>query len=145
MSLVKKHPKNHPAFGTLFSELWDAGRFFDNEFFQKDWLPAINVKSNDDHYEVEVAVPGWDKEDFNISLEHGVLTISSEQKNESKKEEDNYTRKEFSYSSFRRSFTLPEDAHEESIKAKYENGILRLTIERLAKKNEKSAREIEIT
>src|SRR5690606_30001297 len=80
------------------------------------------------NFEIELAAPGMKKEDFNITVENGVLTISSEKEEKKEETEKNYTRKEFSYSSFTRSFTLPENVSEDEIKAHYENGILKLVV-----------------
>ena len=110
--------------------------FFDyDRFFHSPWehsLPAVNVKENEKVFEVEFAAPGSNKNDFDISVEDGLLTISAERKHEDEKKEDNYTRREFGYNSFSRSFSLPANTSEEDIQAKYEEGVLKLTI---AKKN----------
>lgn len=114
--------------------------FFDDAFF-KDFfdvkpqvalsIPAVNVKEDENSFQVEIAAPGLKKDDFNISLEDNVLTISSEMKKESeeKDEQGKYTRKEFSYSSFSRSFSIDENHIDtENIKANYESGVLSLDI-----------------
>ncbi len=113
-------------------------RFFENDLF--DWsnrnfsdtnttLPSVNIKESTEGYEVEMAAPGLKKEDFNIELNNELLTISSEKKfeNESRNAE-NYTKREFSYQSFSRSFTLPKTVENDKISARYENGILRIMI-----------------
>src|SRR5690625_2024867 len=89
-------------------------------------VPAVNLKESDNGYEIHLDAPGLKKEDFKISLEDKVLTISSEKSKESEEKEDKFTRKEYSYSSFSRSFTLPENIDTESVDAKYENGELRI-------------------
>lgn len=124
--------------------------FFDNEkFFDSDWLrnrstPAVNVKETANNYEVEVASPGRSKKDFKITAENGVLTISSEKKQEQEQKEKDYTRTEFTYSSFSRSFTLPENANEDDIKANYEDGILKLAIAKKTVSHSKAKKEIEV-
>ncbi len=90
--------------------------------------PAINVKETEQEYNIEVAAPGMEKKDFNVSVDAGILTISSVQEKKSEKKEDSYTRKEFSYSSFHRSFTLPENVNADAIIAKYEKGVLNITL-----------------
>lgn len=113
--------------------------FFDD--FLKDWslsnysdtnttLPAVNIKENEDEFTVEVAAPGMDKEDFKINVENNVLTISSEKTVENEEEvKDKYTRKEYSYQSFERSFNLPKNIVEsDKITAKYKNGELKISI-----------------
>ena len=122
---------------TLSPSLFDE--FFKpwNEWFDESSLinrvsklPAVNITENGNHYNVSLAAPGLKKEDFKIDIDGNMLTISSE--NEEKKEEkdEKYTRKEYSYSSFSRSFTLPEDVKQEAIEAKYENGVLTLRLPR---------------
>ncbi len=133
--------------------------FWDN-FFSKDlmdWgssnfsttdttLPAVNVKESDDAFEIEVAAPGMSKEDFRVKLENNLLTISSEKKEEKKEEEKgHYTRREFSYQSFQRSFTIPESVVDGGkISAKYGDGILCITLPKKEEVKPKPAREISI-
>lgn len=112
--------------------------FFANDLF--DWsnrhfsttettLPSVNIKESDDEFEVELAAPGFVKTDFNIQLSHDTLTISSEKKVKNETDEgQQFARKEFSYQSFSRSFTLPNSADNDKIKAKYDNGILKISI-----------------
>ncbi|MCS6981737.1 MAG: Hsp20/alpha crystallin family protein [Flavobacteriales bacterium] len=87
-------------------------------------LPPVNISRSDDAYDIEMAVPGFQKGDFKISVEDGVLKISGEHKSEQEKKEKNYTRREFSFSSFERSFRLPEECNPENVTASYENGVL---------------------
>jgi len=91
-------------------------------------IPAVNIKEENDKFILEMAAPGMNKDDFKINLDNYQLTISSEQKKEKKEKEDNYTRREFVYSSFSRSFTLPKTIDIDKIKADYKNGILSLTL-----------------
>lgn len=127
-----------------------------DELLKPDWLggmqnfnanvPAVNIKETDTNFGIELAAPGKTKEDFNIEIDHNVLTISSEEKTE-KEENDNqgkYTRKEFSYSSFRRAFTLPESVNADSINATYENGVLHVTLPKREEALPKPKRMIEI-
>ena len=100
--------------------------------------PAVNVKQDENHYTIEMSVPGYKKEDINISLKDNKLFISSEVDHSS---EETYRLKEFSYGAFKRSFNLPKDANQEEINAKVSNGILRLTI---AKKPEATSKQIAI-
>jgi len=109
-----------------------------NDFMGPDWfggtdkwntsVPAVNIKDNTESFELELAVPGMKKDDFTVEIDNDVLTISSEMKSENEEKKDNYTRKEFSYSSFKRAFTLPETVDGAKIDAKYEDGILKLTL-----------------
>ncbi|MGD2033846.1 MAG: Hsp20/alpha crystallin family protein [Bacteroidales bacterium] len=91
-------------------------------------LPAVNVEETDKEYRIDVAAPGLEKEDIKVSVEDGVLTISSEQKSEKEENNDSYIRREFGYSTFCRSFTLPEGTNEEKISAKHKNGVLNVHI-----------------
>jgi HSP20 family protein len=108
-------------------------------------LPAVNIKENDNGFDVEMAVPGMKKDDFRVNLENNVLCISSEKKLENETNQGNYSRKEFSYQSFSRSFTLPDSADEGNIKAKYENGILMISIPKKEEAKPKPPRVIDIS
>ncbi len=134
-------------------------RFFFDDFFGKDIFdfnsnslvkstPAVNVKENEKEFTLEVAAPGLQKEHFNVAVEDGVLTISAETKSEKTEGDENskFTRKEFSYSSFKRSFTLDEESIDaDNIIAKYENGILNIAIPKKVKiEEEKKAKTISI-
>lgn len=135
MALIRN--TNWPTFrGSFLSD------FFDDDRFSAPWskttnMPAVNVKETDNAFEVEVAAPGFNKKDFNISVDNGLLTVSAERRQEKENKEDNYTRREFGYESFSRAFNLPVNTNEEDISAKYEEGILRLSI---AKKNQPETR-----
>ncbi len=127
-------------------------RFFENELegftkrnFSNATLPSVNIKESEDGFEVEMAAPGFDKGDFKIEVNENVLTISSEVKAENEeKEGEVYTKKEFSYQSFTRSFTLPEMVDEDNISAKYENGILRISIPKKEEAKPKPVKQIEV-
>jgi len=102
-------------------------------------IPAVNIIEHKDEYMVSLAVPGMKKDDFKIDVDANMLTISSE-KEENKEEKDKkFTRKEYNYSSFRRSFTLPEEINKEKIDATYEDGVLKIALpcKEEVKKNEK--------
>ncbi|MFO0356192.1 MAG: Hsp20/alpha crystallin family protein [Sphingobacteriaceae bacterium] len=127
MSLIKKQEKSYPS---VFSDLFDYDKFFGGPIFKdfENALPATNVKETDKEFKIELAVPGFKKEDFKVNLDNEVLTISAETKSEKKDENEKFTRKEFSYNSFSRSFQLPKSANAEKINAKYEDGILKVDI-----------------
>ena len=138
-----------PVFGNLM-----------NQFFNDDWsdwtsrnfsttnttVPAVNVKEDDDKFLVELAAPGMKKEDFKVELHNNLLSISSEKRDEKTEGSDTgrYTRKEFSYQSFVRSFTLPETVETEKVAARYENGVLKLEIPKRETAKVKPVRTIEI-
>ena len=124
----------------LFTEL---PVFFKNEFNQtirKDFVP-VNVKETEKSYQLEVVAPGFEKSDFKVNLDQNLLTISGEKKNEVK-ENEKQIRKEYSYSSFKRSFTIDEKIDATSIDANYVNGVLILN---LPKKEEVKVAATEIT
>lgn len=109
-------------------------------------VPSVNIKESKDGFDVEVAAPGFEKSDFNIEINENVLTIASEKKveNEVKKEDEQYTRREYKYESFKRSFTLPETADGDKIEAEYNNGILNICIPKKEEAKPKPKRMIEV-
>jgi HSP20 family protein len=123
------------------------GRDFMDKFINHETgvdMPAVNISENKDDFMIEVAAPGLDKKDFNIDLDRNVLTISSEKQQETEDEDTKYMRREFSYTSFSRSFTLPDTADEEKIKANHKDGVLTITIPKKDEAKEKPARKIDI-
>lgn len=125
-----------------------------DEFLKPDWLggmqtmqatiPAVNIKESTTSFLIELAAPGKSKEDFNVEIDHNIITISSETKQETEVQEGKYTRKEFNYSSFRRVFTLPETVNTDSIHASYENGVLKIDLPKKEEALPKPKRLIEI-
>jgi HSP20 family protein len=107
-------------------------------------VPALNIKENEKSYVLELAVPGIDRKDLKIDINDDVLTISSEIKNESEENRDGYRRKEFSYSSFSRSFYIPENANTEKIEASYKDGVLTVGIPKQEEEKTKITRQINI-
>jgi HSP20 family protein len=91
-------------------------------------VPAVNISEGKDQYDVSVAAPGMKKDDFNIDVEGNTLTISAEKREEKEEKNERYTRKEFNYSSFSRSFSLPDGVNKEKIDASYDNGLLKLVL-----------------
>jgi len=120
--------KRKPSF--FDSDAWGLpARMLNNEeFIRGRDLPAVNIKDNGDAFTVELVAPGYRKEELKAHVDNGVLTISSERRDEHKEEQGNYTRREFNYSSFSRSFQLPAAADEDTVKASYADGILKLVI-----------------
>lgn len=125
--------------------------FFENDdFLNPEWddstLPAVNVKDNEKNYEIELATPGYKKDALNVNIENGILTISAGQENEYEDKNDNYMRKEFNYTGFSRSFSLPDDVNEDEINASFKNGILLLKVSKQAKVESKvKGKRIEIS
>jgi HSP20 family protein len=125
-----------------------------NDFFGRDLLsdffddytgistPAINIKEGKDDFQVEVAAPGLNKKDFTLNLENNVLTISCNKEENREEKDEHYMRREFSYSSFTRSFTLPNTVDPEKIKASHKDGILSIDIPKREEARVKPARKI---
>lgn len=151
MKLIKRNGNLLPEFPGIFDNYFGRDFFdFENSVLRVPGssIPAVNVKENEDGFEVEVAAPGFSKKDFHVELDNNLLTISStkEVKNEETARDGRYTRKEFAFSSFRRSFTLPENTvNTEKIKARYEDGILSISIPKLEEVKPKPAREIAVS
>jgi len=130
MTLVKFNPDNKrnslmPGFDEVFGSIFND-TFFSDRMVAR--VPAANISETPDHYHVELAAPGLKKEDFKLNLERNVLSISVEQRTEDKQEERNYAKREYSYKSFVRSFTLPESADQNGIQASYNDGVLAINI-----------------
>lgn len=149
-SLVKSNGSFFPAIPSLL-----------DDFFTRDWLdsslanwrisgatlPAVNVLETNDDFRIEVAAPGMKRSDFKVELDNNVLTIFSERedKNEEKDADGNYTRREFSYQSFQRSFSLPENkVLGDKITAKYSDGILHVTVPKSEEAKAKPAKQIAV-
>lgn len=150
-SLVKSNGNLFPSIPSLF-----------DDFFTKDWLdstlatwrtsgatlPAVNVRETNENFSIEVAVPGMKRNDFKVELDNNVLTISSqrEDSHEEKVNDSNYTRREFSYQSFQRSFTLPErKVMGDKISARYADGILYVSIPKSEEAKAKPAKQIAVS
>ncbi|CAN5122656.1 Hsp20/alpha crystallin family protein [soil metagenome] len=145
MTLVKFNngPKN-PTVNPFFSDVFDS---ILNDSFLSDKLatrvPAVNIAETEGEFQIEMAVPGLKKEDFKISLEKNILSVAADKKTENIEEGKKFSKREYSYTSFTRSFTLPETADQTKIDAEYTDGILKLTV---AKKEEAKllSREISV-
>lgn len=109
-------------------------------------IPAVNVMENNDNFLIDIAAPGLEKKDFHINLENNLLTISSEKEYKSEEEKDGkFVRREFGYSSFKRSFTLPESIMADKIEANYKDGVLRIYIPKKEEAKQKPPRQISIS
>lgn len=148
MTLTKRNHGLMNQLPNLFDDfftrdLWDWG----NSNFSNSGttVPAVNVKETNEAFEVNMAAPGMNKEDFKVELNNNLLTISSEKKTENEeKEGERFTRREYSYQSFQRSFQLSQDVDADKIEAKYENGVLRLVIPKREEVKRKPSRLIDI-
>lgn len=142
MNLVKRNNTNGFPFvmDEIFKDLMGG-----TQYVNKVTAP-VNIKETENNFIVELMAPGLKKEDFNIELDNDLLMISSEIKTEKTEgEEGKFTRKEFSFSSFKRSFTLPETVNQEAITASYDNGILKLTLPKKEEALPKEKRLIDIS
>lgn len=125
-------------FNTPIDEYFNMGKVMN--------VPAVNVKETDGIYGLTIATPGLEKNDIKIEVKEGMMTISSEKESEEKQEkEGRYNRREYNYSSWSRSFTLPDDCEESKIMAEYKNGELKITIPKTAVKKPETAKTISIS
>jgi len=148
-TLVKNNRSLFPAIPSFFDDMltrdwlnWPLGHNTNNGS-----VPAVNIKETNDAYELEVAAPGMSKEDFRVELDNNMLVISAEKehKNEEQDEKGNYARREFSYQSFTRTFSLPERMVKgDQIAAKYKDGILHISVPKTDEAKVKPAKQIQI-
>jgi HSP20 family protein len=143
----KKQVTGLPSFSSWIDNFFDTdlGTGLVSNFNTGITLPAVNIKEDNENYFLEVAVPGMKKEDFNLEIDNDILSISAATKSDSEKTEDNYTRREFGYSSFKRTFTLPDTVQADKIKAKYEHGILNVHIPKREEAKRKPVKRIDIS
>lgn len=125
--------------------------FFGKDVFPSIWdynsgasVPAVNVLESKEDFRIEVAAPGLQKNDFKIDLHNNVLTISSEKEEKHEENEDKYMRREFCYTTFKRSFTLPNSANTEKVSATHKDGILNVVVPKKEEAKERPVRRIEI-
>ena len=128
MTLLERRNQLNPLQRTFWNDLFDRELTWPSLFRDGEMLPAVNIRDEEKQYDIEFAVPGYKKDDFNVSVEHGVLTVKAEVNNEHEENHNGYSRKEFSYKSFERNFTLPDNVFEEKINCKFENGILKVHV-----------------
>lgn len=136
-----------PAMTNLFDDFFTKDLLnwgLDNNSSTNTTIPAVNIKETADSFEVEMAAPGMQKENFSVELDGNNLTIRSDWQNQ-EREDERYTRREFSYQSFQRTFTLPKNVVDvDQINAKYENGLLQLRIPKREEAKQKPPRMIQI-
>jgi HSP20 family protein len=146
---TKALEKTRTFWPTLSETSW-MDRIFNSpidEFFNPEKVmnvPAVNVSETDKEYKIAIAAPGLEKNDFKIELDDEVLTVSAEKEKEEHEEKGKYNRREYNYTSWRRSFTLPEGTDMKKIEAKYENGELRLAVPKTGMKEQKNVKNIPI-
>ena len=142
LPIIRKERKFFPSI---------ADEFFGNDYLPNLFefqtginMPSVNIIEGKDDYRIEVAAPGLDKSDFIINLDNNLLTISSEKETKSEDGKEQYMRREFSYSSFKRSFRLPQTVDPENITASHSNGVLSILIPKRDEAKIKPAKQIEI-
>lgn len=150
MTIMKRNGNLHNPFSGFFDDIftrdlldWNSSHFSNTG----TTLPAVNIKETSEAFEVQMAAPGMNKDDFKVELDNNLLTISSEKQQENEvNESESFNRREFSYQSFQRSFRLAKEAVDaEKIQAKYENGVLHLLIPKREEIKQKPARLINIS
>jgi len=135
MSLIKFNNRNRlfPTWNNdSLKSFLGSDDFFNNNFFEEDSLmPAMNVKEHEKDFEIEFAAPGFSKKDFEVTINENILNVCGEKKNETEENQEDYTRKEFSYNSFKRSLQLPKSVNaDQNVKATYKDGILKLNLQK---------------
>lgn len=128
MSLIKWKDRTLPTVNTFFDNFFRDDDGFFPTIFRERTVPAVNVSEDDKLFKVEMAAPGLKRDDFHVSIERNMLVIKSELEEEKEVEEKTWTRKEYNYTAFERSFWMPENVLPEKIEAVYKNGILTVTL-----------------
>lgn len=143
--------RSSDLFPSIFSDFFETDRFFSEPFFNNRWLkdientlPAVNVRENNKEFKVEFAAPGFAKEDFKVNVDGNLITVNAERETKAEEENERYTRKEFSYNSFSRSFTLPQSVNADAINAHYKDGILKLEIPKKEEARVINSKEIKV-
>lgn len=147
-SLVNSNSnRNFPVWSNWLDDFFnkDLTSLISTNFNTGITIPKVNIKETAEDFTVEMAAPGLKKSDFQITIENNVLSISTEVKEEEEYQEDNFTRREFGYSSFKRSFTLPESVNDEKINASYNEGILSIQLPKKEEAKQKPVRNIKIS
>lgn len=129
MKLLKS---NSNLFPSVFSDLFEMDKFFDGfpAWDIETWIPASNIREEEKSYEIELAVPGMKKENITLEIEGHVLTVSGKNQEAKKEEKKTFLRREYQSNTFTRSFSLPDDANEDKITSHYEDGMLKISIEK---------------
>ena len=141
-NITERFPMIPTVFGDFFND------FLNSEVSAREalsFVPAVNISERAEDFSIEVAAPGIEKDDFKIAVENGVLTISAEKREEKKDENKRFTRKEFSYQSFKRTFSLPEHVEADKIAASHKNGVLTLILPKKETAKQKPVMEIKVS
>jgi HSP20 family protein len=156
MTVLLKNKRNGSSLPTMVDNFFNADNFFASSILNNGlldiggtvYIPEANIIENGKNYKIELAAPGLERKDFKVEVKDNILKISAEKENENEEEINDekkyFCRKEFSYNSFTRSFTLPENLITDKIDAKYENGILHLTLPKKEVTVSKPAKQIKV-
>jgi HSP20 family protein len=147
-TLTKTNPNaNYRSINNLLDEIFnrDLPSIFNSNFNNGISLPKVNIKETADSFSIEMAVPGFKKTEFQIDVDNGILSISTEKNENNEEYEEDYTFREFGFSTFKRTFNLPETVEEEFINANYADGILRISLPKKEEAKRKAKRNIEIS
>jgi len=137
--------KRRETLPTVFDDFFKPWReWFDNGWERIATIPAVNVTEDNQSFRITMAAPGLKKEDFKIDIDGNLITISAEKTTKKEEKEEKYTRNEYNYTSFSRTFTLPENIKTEKIEALYENGELSLLLPKIAEEKTGTHKKIEI-
>jgi HSP20 family protein len=144
---TKALTKNGGRVPSLFDDFFKPwNEWFDKEGFwgRTSSVPAVNISETKENYQVSLAAPGMKKDDFKIDIDGNMLTVSSEKEDNKEEKDKKFTRKEYNYSSFSRSFTLPEEVNSEKIEAKYNDGVLKIYLPRKEEVKKSTAKQIAV-
>jgi HSP20 family protein len=137
--------KRVEQFPTFFDDFFKPWReWFDMGWDKVSTVPAVNVTETNGNYKITVAAPGLQKEDFKVNVDGNLITISAEKSTEKEEKEEKFTRKEYNFTSFSRTFTLPDNVMADKIEARYDNGELSLMLPKLAAEKTVQQKKIEI-
>ena len=148
MAIVRTNQGSYPSFSSLIDDFFNTelGDWKRNNYSSSNTtLPKVNIMEDNDNYMVEMAAPGMSKSDFIIQIDNGALSISSEKSNSGRSSDLKYTKREFAYQAFARTFNLPDTANSEKISASYKNGILLISIPKKEESKPKPARTISVS
>lgn len=144
MTLIKRKESAVPS---MFSDFFNTD-FWNDDFFSTPvtkWIPATNIKETKDSFNLEVAVPGMKKEDFQVQVDDNMLTIEANKEEEKKDENERYMRREFRSTSFSRSFSLPRHVATDKVDARYENGVLKIVLPKKEEAKQHGSKEVKVS
>lgn len=139
---TKSLERRSSFFPALFNDFFEP--WMDSNMTGMLTVPSVNIRENENDFRISLAAPGMKKNDFNIDIDGNIITISAEKEENKEEKDDMYNRREYNYSSFSRSFNLPEEVMKDKIEAHYENGVLDIMIPKKAEAKGKLSRKIAI-